>query len=334
MRLVLVGVLSTSAIAYASKEAKEAHATSTHIYQITDGPWYLHPTSPTIHSGISDLMPTDTNFDISCWQESDNVSGDTVWDYGTNLATGHQGYVADKGTDTPATMGDEPAQLTALGIPQCGSDSSIQEFDTSSGYNAQGAANWALAHAKDRQPYSPTDEDCTWFVSQAAIEGGGLLEDDQFNLHDRYGHPHIPGTNIGSGAVGTTDTWLAPKFIEYILKKYPQSTWQELQFSQNNQPDARPGDIIAYGWDDSGKGSPYGIDHLAMVVDDAPNTQYPEISQWGNLEPGQVSSPYQKTGWTWSAYYNSWIQAATGADGAKAYPNPHAYLLHIVVPSY
>jgi hypothetical protein len=164
MRLMLVGVLSTSAVVAVSKEAKEARAASTHIYQITDGPWYLHPASPTIHSGTSDLMSTGTNFDISCWQKGDDVSGDAVWDYGTNLATGDQGYVADKGTNTPVTIGSEPAQLTELGIPECGSEATQANME----YHRTNAVDWALAHAQD----PPNQWGLMYEVCQRSTLGG------------------------------------------------------------------------------------------------------------------------------------------------------------------
>jgi hypothetical protein len=264
----------------ALKETNRAYADSPAVYQIVDGPWYLHdPNSlPQIGSATIGLAQTGDIITIACHETGGNVSGDVEWDLVHDQNNGLTGLVADYGTNTPVQQGQEAGQLTALGIPECGSTTSTNEFPpaTSPGYNGQGTANWALNHAMDVQPYSQNDEDCTWFVSQAVIDGGGLPQDSQFNLYDQYGRPHIPGTNIGSGAPGTSDTWLADNFINYIETTYPDSTWQELDFSQNNQPEVQPGDIIAYDWNGDGT-----IDHLAVVVDDAPGTQYPEIAEWG-----------------------------------------------------
>lgn len=315
------------------KETGTAYADSPAVYQIVDGPWYLHDPNgpPRITSTTIGFAQTGDAVTIACHETGDDVNGDAEWDLVHDQTNGLTALVADYGTTTPVHHGQEADQLTALGIPECGGTASTNEFPpaVSPGYNGQGAADWALNHAEDPQPYSKDDEDCTWFVSQTVIDGGGLRQDSQLNLYDRYGRPHIPGTNIGSGAPGTVNTWLADNLITYIEKTYPDSTWQELDFSQSNQPEARPGDVIAYDWDGDGT-----IDHLAMVVDDAPGTQYPEIAEWGNLKPGQHAADYQKTGWTWSAYYNNWIQEATNPDGSRAYPHPHAYLLHIVVLSY
>lgn len=187
-------------------------------------------------------------------------------------------------------------------------------------YDGNKAASWAVGHARDPQKYGVNDEDCTWFVSQALV-AGGIAQNDIFHLWGHYGFPHIPGTNIGSGAPGTATTWIAPKLISYILKTYPDSTWKELSFDQNNQPDIKPGDIIAYDWY-PGQGN--GIDHLSIVVDDSPGTQYPEVAEWGNVAETGMSAPYSKRGWSWSQTSNppQWIAKATGGQ-AKA------YVLHI-----
>jgi putative amidase-like protein len=326
----------------AMTHAENAHAaprSTTWNFQVSNGAWYLHPGSPTdtptFSSPVSDLMQPGTTFSVQCIASGDAITpdgtlaaggaGDQAWEYGTDTATGNLGFASDQGLSTPTTPGQEFAQLAALGIPTCGWSPA-----TSSGYDGQGAANWALAHAMDRQPIHGTDrtawdEDCTFFAAQAVILGGGLQQTSPFNLTAQYSR--LPAA-LG-GATGTTATWKAPDFINYILATYPDSTYQELSFSQNDQPEARPGDIIAYDWDGDGT-----IDHLAVVVDDAPGTQYPEVAEWGNLGnigwdqvlEGQTQATYQTRGWTWSALSNNWIQAGL--------PNAHAYLLHIVVPGF
>jgi hypothetical protein len=116
--IILTGllVLSSANVAAADSGSVAVH----HVYNTDGDGLYLHPDSPTIHSQLSDLMPEGGEFDITCWQLGDDVNGDSVWDYGTNPSTGHTGFAADFYLDTPVTQGNESAQLTALGIPQCG----------------------------------------------------------------------------------------------------------------------------------------------------------------------------------------------------------------------
>ena len=114
----------------ATAKTAKAASLSVSVHHIADGPLWLHPSSPTIHSQVSDLMPTGTEFDIQCFSIGDAVEGDVVWDFGTNAATGNTGYAADKYIDTSDTEGNEPAQLSAQGIPECGSSTTTSQSAT------------------------------------------------------------------------------------------------------------------------------------------------------------------------------------------------------------
>lgn len=303
--------LVTGGLALEAAPAAAATTSSVHhVYNTSgDGLW-LHPDSPTKHSKLSDWMQDGTEFDITCWKYGDDVEGDAVWDEGTNVTTGHTGVAADKYIDTDTTLGNEGPQLTAQGVSECGSTANnsgaeSQRTPPSGEYNRQAAADWALAHAEDPQVYN-TDE-CTWFASQV-LWAGGIPKTSAWTDQGTHGHLHpVPGT---------VDAWVPGSLKDYLLARYPESTYTELNFGQNSQPNAKPGDVIFYDWETDGM-----LDHTTIVVDDAPGTQYPEIAEWGNVDDKGQSSNSQKQGWTWSAVGDKWIQAV--------YPNPSAYLLHI-----
>jgi cell wall-associated NlpC family hydrolase len=177
---------------------------------------------------------------------------------------------------------------------------------SASEYNGHDAAKWALAHAEDRQKYGEY-EDCTWFVSQA-LWAGGIPKTKKFTDQASHGHLHsVPGTET---------SWLTGELKDYLKHKYPDSKYIPLDFSKNSVPQAKPGDVIFFDWNGDKK-----LDHASLVVDDAPGTKYPEVSEWGNVGGAGESSDTQKQGWTWSEYYNGWIE--------YSYPDPSAYLLHI-----
>jgi len=134
--------------------------------------------------------------------------------------------------------------------------------------------------------------DCTWFVSQA-LWAGGFHQTSWWNSYEsRQGSVlSQPGTDIARGS---------PNLVNYLQQRFPV-TVQDLRdkFSTNAVPLAKPGDIIAYDWENDGQ-----IDHLAFVVDIAPG-QYPEVSEWGTLP---IQESYSKRGWTWSELSRTWLQ--------------------------
>lgn len=114
--------IAAGAGALTLRETETAHAATNQAnYQIVDGPWYVHTSAPIIHSPTVGLAQTGDTLTITCHETGDNVSGDAEWDQVTDQNNGLQGLIADYGTNTPVHQGQEAVQLTALGIPECGS---------------------------------------------------------------------------------------------------------------------------------------------------------------------------------------------------------------------
>lgn len=326
-------------------ESASAHA-DTVTYQVynTDGQGlWLHPDSPTMDSSLSDLMSDGANFDISCWQYGDNVNGDAVWEYGTNEDTGNTGFAADFYLNTPTTQGNEASQLTAIGVPQCGSDSSSSNKAASpqpaasvpvfASYDRQAAENWALANAEDTPPNNGS---CAWFVSHA-LWAGGLPKTSDWNdyWYDSHGFPTAVG---GSGVrQGTVDAWGASNLAQYLSSQQyvTVEALGTMNSGNNDLPDARPGDVIGYIWSppsNIASESLYDqlghIDHLDVVTgSSASDPQYPLVSGWS--EDGASAVNYNQRGWTYSAEHHTWLQWEQDKNGN--YPNMHmvAYLIHI-----
>jgi hypothetical protein len=144
-------------------------------------------------------------------------------------------------------------------------------------------------------------------VRKSALWAGGLQKTSEWTDQGSHDHLHpLPGTK---------DAWVPEDLKDYIMETYPESTFTQLNFNDNSVPQAQPGDIIFYDWGDG------YLNHATLVVDDAPGTEYPEVSEWGNVNAAGESYPSVKQGWTFSRVYNLWIQ--------KAYPGATAYLLHI-----
>lgn len=320
--LVVLGML-VGIMGVVAQHTASAANNSVFVHHVADGPLWLHPHDATIHSQVTDLMPTGTEFDIQCFSTGDNVSGDVVWDYGTNRTTGHTGYAADKYLDTKDTQGHEPAQLSAQGIPQCGTQATSIPNPM---YNRSAAVAWALAHAQDPQT---NGELCTKFVSEA-LWAGGLPQTSQWNNNGGYrsGVTWFDGTQTAN---------IVKSFLDYIRAHY-SNAWialGKMSSSNNNVPAAEIGDIIAYDWDGNGT-----IDHLAFIVGAAQgNPQYPLVAEWGQFADYGIidtlhnpRSPYVERGWTWSEINHMYLQQE------KSNHNMTAYLLHFnggyIGPSY
>lgn len=284
------------------------------VHYVADGPLWLHPSSPTIHSQVTDLMPTGTQFDITCFSIGDNVVGDRVWEYGTNKRTGHKGYAADKYIDTKDTQGNEPAQLKAQGIPECGKQDPPL---ANSMYNRTAAVAWALAHAQDPQT---NGELCTKFVSEA-LWAGGMPQTSLWNNHGHY-PSGLPFPTIFTGSRTAN---AAPLLLDYLRKNY-STQWLSLghmNADNYNVPLAEIGDIIAYDWNNDGN-----IDHLSFIIGAADNNpQYPNVAEWGQFDKygpadylNNPTSSYKERGWTWSEMHHKYLYIYA--------PQTRAYLLH------
>jgi Putative amidase domain len=325
------GIALFPAVAHADGSAYEVYNTA------GEGLW-LHPDTPSLTSSLSDLMPDGTEFDVSCWANGDNVNGDVVWDYGTNASTGNTGYAADYYLDTPVSVGQEAQQLSALGIPECGSsttapstDSAPAQSQTSSSgwYDRQAAADWATSN-EGHAPLIQNEGDCTWFASQAAWAGGlpqsdtweqyspnGILGSDYESMIKALVHGGYSPTDPVNPTLTATN---ADQFVNYLVdngfaQKIP------IDWSDNTASGAQLGDFIAYDWDGGADGS---IDHVAVVTGYAKDTNYPTVTQHS---PAQLNRY-----WSWSIKDNSWIQYGTDYQPSPGSSNgpPQAYLIHIV----
>ena len=293
-----------------------------HVYDTDGQGLWLHPGSPTLHSGVSDLMADGTEFDPACFRIGAYVDGDNVWQYGINTATGNKGYAADKYIDTNVTEGNEVFQLEAQGEPECGTQQSstesngggegLQPAETMQSFvsfDRNAAASWALAHAEDTPPNAGS---CTDFASQA-LAAGGFPQDESWNLNfygiERNGYVRY----------GSDDAWITPNFVAYMssLPYVKVEHLGKMSAQKNDIPDARPGDILVYDWD--GDGTP---DHVDVVVGASEsNPEYPLVAGWS--EDGFRAVHYNRRGWTWSELHNTWLQDEPGQS------NMTVTLLHI-----
>jgi hypothetical protein len=347
--LVLGAVLG--AMEAATSRTVHAAASDAFPHYVINGSWYLHPGSPTdtpsFSGPISDLLTQGTQFDVQCVTTGDAITpdgnlatdgnGDSAWEYGVNTATGNSGFVSDQGLDTQVTQGQEIAQLAAQGIQVCGGNSSTRGTQTGNtnlqsaatvpiffSYDRQAAVAYAKAHAKD-QP--PSDGACTWFASHV-LWAGGLPKTSDWNdyWYDSHGFP----TPLGGSGVrqGTVDAWAAPNLVQY-LSEQPYVEVEPLghmNAGNNNVPDAKPGDIIAYVWHGDNLPTDLSsldkIEHLAVVIEGSPtNPQYPMVAEWGI--DGSNPTTYPERGWTFSVKNNEYLQYENGQG------NMFAYLIHI-----
>lgn len=322
---------ATATGAAADTPAQTTVAAVQHVYATGGEGLYFHPDAPTLDSSYYGYaMPDGTEFDVICWANGDNVLGDSVWEYGTDADTGDSGYAADYYIDTDVTQGDEGAQLAAQGVPQCSSDPSADQDSGQSSagapanpldsYQRQLAVGYALAHAQDPQIEGA---ECTWFVSNA-LWAGGLAKTADWTDAGEY-----------RGAPGTQTAWQVEPMIEHLEATY-DTTWEDItgDLTTNAVPDAEPGDIIVYDWENDGT-----YDHMSLVTDIA-DGDYPDVAEMGQFDwtthpwyryDHPVSS-YVTRGWTWSEQNNKWLQSEDGHAGMRA------YLLHfnggIDAPSY
>ncbi|SKB71710.1 Putative amidase domain-containing protein [Arthrobacter sp. 31Cvi3.1E] len=177
------------------------------------------------------------------------------------------------------------------------------------------AVSWAKSHINRDQVFG---NDCAYFVSRALWEGGlpkSVRWDDHtvnpWDMGDKDNHPFGP-----TKAAASSD----------ILKNYLQDrsfgVLRELNFKQNNVPDAQLGDVIFYDWDHGADGF---VDHTMIITgfskDSNNKYRYPLVS--GH------SRPTDDQGWTWSRYKDGWIEEKY-REMKNGSPNQaRAYLLHV-----
>lgn len=334
---VVVGfAAATATICAGAGSASADPVWAQHVYNTNGLGLWLHPDAAGLSSGTSDLMPDGTEFDVSCYVESDSVNGDDAWLYGTNASTGNAGYAADFYVDTDVSQGQEAAQLSAMGMPACGSAPSGDPTDTTGGseqgsgpatsvaqpvaYDRASAAQWALDNYTAPQSFS--GDDCTFFASQALWAGGlpqsALWTGKSWNWSLQASHHHYPGP--------TQDAAEANDLVNYLVDN-GLATRTLIDWSDNTAGGAQPGDLIAYHWNnnedtldpDSGE---LNVDHLSVVVTTDSNG-YPTIAQ---------HTPGDKRYWSWdpgnpaAGHPAGWIQYDDTYDNGH---QPEAWLIHI-----
>lgn len=257
---------------------------------------------------------------------------DTAWSYVNNLSRS----VGSGWVDEHFINDGAPDNAFVSGEPMCGPETPGISGSRSGGgsgsggnggganpppgpagvsFNRSAAVAWAEAHAKDTPPYHSA---CTWFVSQA-LWAGGLPQSSTWNGYDKH-------RSSIRNLQGTLTAWTTPLFVSYIKQIFPHSTFTRLDLRKGHTdvPAAEPGDVILYDW--NGKSTTRnwsGLDHAALVIDDAKGSQYPEVAEWGADDflwwGGAVK--YKKRGWTWSVVSHKWLQ--------EEHRNMRAFLLHI-----
>jgi hypothetical protein len=183
----------------------------------------------------------------------------------------------------------------AVADPTYITDGSAAPFDRDA------AVRWALDNAAKEQPFPAA---CTWFVSNT-MWAGGMQADADWTPQGEHGRVQK--------RPGTVSATAAQPLLDYLLARYPLTQHISMNFSTNAVPEAQPGDIVAYDWENDGN-----VDHLALVVAIAPGA-YPEVAEWG--VGAQSGSGYTKRGWTYSQLNHRWLQ--------HGYPSVTATLFHI-----
>ena len=287
----------------------------------TDG-LYVH-TGPGLAAPTTVILAEGTEVVTDCVSYADTIGGtDPAW---LHITSPTEGWIADYYVDT---VWSSENTLPMQGLPECGGQASNESVPSDDGgtvsevptiaapYDRGTAAQWALEHAQDRQPWSFAG--CTWFVSRA-LWAGGLPETDTWNSSQRHGSlDALPGTPAATAV---------DPFIDNLRATYPLTDEVPLgadRFASNAVPEAEVGDIIAYDWEGDGD-----FDHLTIVtsIDDG---SYPYVAEWGttNVLEGTVANDYVERGWTYSENDDAWLQ-----DPNRHHPSPNvtAALFHINV---
>lgn len=171
-------------------------------------------------------------------------------------------------------------------------------------YDRQAAVQWALAHVQDLQPKFPSPG-CAWFASNV-LWAGGLPKTSSW-MDSGLRNPPRAAT-------------YSPQLVQYLWREAGIADVIPLgdRFApgRNAVPEAQPGDLIVYDWDNDGI-----LDHTSVVVHIGDNS-YPDVSEWGTAEGAGSRSSYVMRGWTWSERHPSgWLRDKS--------PRVNAWLVHI-----
>lgn len=264
-----------------------------------DGVWFRrspHTADTDRVTGHGVYMNERVQLKCYAWGDAVGPYANKLWYFVLNVTRPTNAGVTNQGYLNAHYINDGKAanQIDAR-VAQCGTTP-----PPNPSYNRTAAVNWAIAHAQDPQGSGTL---CAWFVSNA-LWAGGMSQTSSWQAHT-YAATFVDG------------------LVHYLEAHYSVTqTDITSNLTTNAVPQAEPGDIIFYDWNDGGT----TFDHMSFVVDIAPG-QYPEVSEWGqfNFNPWDKihnpRSPYVKRGWTWSAMHHEWLQ--------QEHPGMRAYLLHI-----
>ncbi len=313
------------------QEARTAHADSNLVYTVDNNTaaggvyarWEPHSADTNQIDGFG-VYPGDQVQLLCGITDGDPVGqyNNTTWHFVIDLSRPNEGgfWLNDHYVDSP----DQAGQL-APGETQC-ADESIDPMqgngDTppqNSTYDRKAAVDWAKAHAEDPQT---NGEECTKFVSEA-LWAGGLPQTDEWSNNGWY----PSGKPIPTIFIGTKTANAAPLLKAYLEQHYSVH-WiplHQVPASNEDLPQAEPGDIIAYSWHGDGN-----IDHLSFVVGDDPSDpNLPLVAEWGQFDhygpPDYIHNPsarYVSRVWTYSFKDHMYLQQENGNQ------NMTAYLLH------
>ena len=261
-------------------------------------------TGPSTDYPIAGELPKGARPDFICYTNSQRIGGGPG--VGTTLwwkvsYQGKSGYYSSAYDSVPydwqQSIESHYAIFACSGLPT----PAIVQFK----YDRQVTANWALTHAQDVQPASPSPA-CTWFASNALWAGGLPKAAGWSDVKDSKSNPPRSAT-------------YAPQLFQYLTRDTTIAQAMSLtnRFGSGRVPEAQLGDLIAYDWSNDGT-----IDHMSVVVNIGAN-DYPDVSEWGTAGGGGTRSKYVKRGWTWSENNHNWLQAVDGNQGMTA------WLLHI-----
>lgn len=317
-RAVFGGLISAGLISGGvAVAAAPAQAESSHTYTIEntdgDGVWLHGDPGLGDEGDLITVVPEGTRVTADCYVNDTPVGEKNNPAWLRITYDGKRGFISDTFTSSrwnkDNTLHDQG--LTFCGEEAQGGQGSENEppadIMTSVSYDRDAAVRWANEHYDDVPPY---DAPCTWFVSNA-LWAGGL--------------PRDPGRWTDEGVTkykvqtrpGTKAAWSVQHFLNYMDYKYPLSRFVRLDsddFRNNRVPNADPGDVIIYDWEDDGD-----YDHATFITNMA-SGEYPEVTEWGVYD-GRKPTDYPRRGWTYSKASETWLQ--------NKYPRVVAYLLDI-----
>lgn len=187
------------------------------------------------------------------------------------------------------------------------SSSTTSSLPASKLYNRAAAVKWAIDNYNATPTFS--DDDCTYYVSQALWAGGLNKTWDWTNQEWNPWNLAKRSWGLGSPSQTAADA----EYLYEYLQDNKLATKRKVTWSDNTVQGAQAGDVIAYDWDGGSDGS---IDHLVLVT---------KVDSTG-VYVSQHSPPRDNKFWSWDPTINNWVQYIPIKKGNGP---SIAYLLHI-----